>query len=378
MSSFWGRYPATMQNQSPQQGGSFRVATGATAAAFPGSFDTSPDTSARSLTLAETAELAALQRQHDQPFVVPVTQVLHKLGGVHITVRETHNPTITTAYNRVVEEIEVLVSQHEQRLAQLNSSSSPSFSSQALIAGQSASANATVLSNPMDGAGAVEALQGEKTADRLVPSGNTAGVPAPPPLPRALLQPVDLRHALPLSGSPMSPSQSVSAMGSPTSDAPAATWSRGGGGCNGDSGDALTPGLDEIGLMLSVRLLSKEVTRWRMAHERPLAEWRFPIIRTSNERMIRPRTQSSALVGTAGSAAADGTESNRRDNRRESGTRSFASELTLVNDPEQVHQVLEFILKSSYQTTSMETFTDFTSGELVFDAHVQEKHRFTQ
>ncbi|TPP40037.1 hypothetical protein CGC21_25955 [Leishmania donovani] len=382
---FWGRYPATMQNQQPmqnksqQQDASFRLATGATAAAFPGSFDASPETSARSLTLAETAELAALQRQHEQPFVVPVTQVLHKLGGVHITVRETHNPTITIAYNRVMEEIDALVSEHEQRLARLPLSSSLSFSSQALIAGQSTLASATVLINSgiVEGGASVAGSRGENTAERLARNSNTAGLPAPQQLPRALLQSVDLRQALPSPASPMSPLRSVSGVGSPTSDATAATWGRSGAGCSSDCGDAWTLGRDEVGMVLSVRLLSKEVTRWRMAHERPLAEWRFPIIRTSNERLIRPRTQNSVATGAAGSAAVDGTEANRHDYRGEGGARSVPAELTLVNDPAQVHHVLEFILKSSYQTTSMETFTDFTSGELVFDAHVQEKHRFT-
>lgn len=379
MSSFWGRYPATMQNQSQQQDTSFRLPTGATAAAFPRSFDASPETSARSLTLAEAAELAALQRQHEQPFVVPVTQVLHKLGGVHITVRETHNPTITIAYNRVMEEIEALVSEHEQRLARLPLSSSLSFSSQALIAGQSTLTSATVLINSdvTEGGTAVAGSRGESTAERLARSSNTAGLPAPQQLPQALLQSVDLRQTLPSPASPMSPLRFVSGVGSPTSDATATTWARSGAGCNSDCGDVWTAGRDEVGMVLSVRLLSKEVTRWRMTHERPLAEWRFPIIRTSSERMIRPRTQNSLATGAAGSAAADGTEANRHDHRGEGGARSVPAELTLVNDPAQVHHVLEFILKSSYQTTSMETFTDFTSGELVFDAHVQEKHRFT-
>ncbi|KAG5493127.1 hypothetical protein GH5_01864 [Leishmania sp. Ghana 2012 LV757] len=378
MSSFWGRYPSTAQSQQPlqsqsqQRGTSFRLAAGATAAAFPGSFEAAPDTSARPLTLADTAELAALQRQHDQPFVVPVTQVLHKLGGVHITVRETHNPTITIAYNCVMEEIEALVSEHEQRIARLPTSNSLSFSSQALIGGQSNSTSATVLNS----SAVVAGMQGENTADRLTRCGNASGAPAQQQQPRAFLQSPNVRQALPLPASPTSPSRSASATGSPTSDATAVTWGHGGSACSG--GDDMTPGRDEVGMLLSVRLLSKEVTRWRMAHERPLAEWRFPIIRTSNERMIRPVTQSPAVTGTAsGGAAADGNPNNRRDYRREGGPPSVAAELTLVNDPAQVHQVLEFILRSSYQTTSMETFTDFTSGELVFDAHVQEKHRFT-
>ncbi|KAG5468195.1 hypothetical protein LSCM1_02171 [Leishmania martiniquensis] len=374
MSSFWGRYPSTMQsqpplqNQSKQRGTSFRLATGATAAAFPGTFEAA---SVRSLTLAETAELAALQRQHDQPFVVPVTQVLHKLGGVHIAVRETHNSTITIAYNCVMEEIEALVSEHEQRMARHPTPSSLSLSSQALMGGQSDLNSATLLhSGRTNYSAAVTGLQGESTADRLARCGNAAGSYASPQPPRALLQSLDVRQALPSPASPTSPSRGASAMGSPTSDATPATWGHGRAGCSG--GDAMTPGRDEIGMLLSVRLLSKEVTRWRMAHERPLAEWRFPIIRTSSERMIRP------VTGAAGSAASvDGNALHRRDCRGEGGPRSVAAELTLVNDPAQVHQVLEFILKSSYQTTSMETFTDFTSGELVFDAHVQEKHRFT-
>ncbi|GET92208.1 hypothetical protein, conserved [Leishmania tarentolae] len=385
MSSFWGRCPATMQNQQPmqnpsqQQDASFRLATAATAAAFPGAFDTFPETPTRTLTLAAAAELAALQRQHDQPFVVPVTQVLHKLGGVHITVRETHNPTITIAYNRVMEEIEALVLEHEQRLAQLPLSSSLSFSSQPLMAGQSAVTSATVLINSSipEGGTTAAGSRGENTAEKLARSSNTAVLSAPKQLPRALMQSLDLRQALPLPASPMSPPRSVSRMGSPTSDATAVTWGRSGAGCNSDCGDALNPGRDEVGMVLSVRLLSKEVTRWRMAHERPLAEWRFPIIRTSNERMIRPRVQPSVSTGAASSVAADSTERNRHNFRGECGRRSVPAELTLVNDPAQVHHVLEFILKSSYQTTSMETFTDFTSGELVFDAHVQEKHRFT-
>ncbi|KAG5493890.1 hypothetical protein JKF63_01722 [Porcisia hertigi] len=384
VSSFWGRCPATVQNQQPpqsqaqQQSISFRLPMGSTLSGLESTLVAEPGMPTQSLTPAEAAELAALQRQHDQPFVVPVTQVLHKLGGVHITVRETHNPTITVAYNRVMEEIEALVLAHEQRLTRLLLPSSPlSRDEKGPKAGQNTLTGATVLasSSSFDGGAAMSCSNSENTADRLARTSNAGSVSSPRQLPRVFMQSRDLRQTLSLPVAHTCSSRSPSTMGSPVSDAAAATWGCGEDGSNVDSGDALTPGRDELGMVLSVRLLSK-VTRWRMAHERPLAEWRFPIIRTSNERMIRSRTQSSAIGGAGGSTAANSNAASRRDSRREGGARSVAGELTLVNDPAQVHQVLEFVLRSSYQTTSMETFTDFTCGELVFDAHVQEKHRF--
>jgi hypothetical protein len=368
MSSFWGRTSTSAppsQQQHQQRSMSAFGAAGGSVIANPTAAGSLP----RALTLDEEAELAALQRQHEQPFVVPVTQVLHKLGGVHITVRETHNPTITTAYARVMEEVEAIVAEHEQRLTRqaLRFASFPGQSGMgAAMAGSVSPSTSTLLhSGGQDGAAAKD----EPTAERY-----TSTVP-----------PVELRRLALPPASPTSPSRSVVRMGgSPASGATAAAaWCTTATATNASSGnvypdliDEFTPGQEEVGLMLSVRLLSREVTRWRITHERPLAEWRFPIIRTANERMmIRPRTQNPSITSPAMSSVATGfVPQDPRDVGGDGGT--AACDFILVNDAAQMHQVLEFILKSSYQTTSMETFTDFTSGELVFDAHVQERRRF--
>lgn len=384
MSSFWGRTAPSASALQPQPKGSpsaFGGVGGAAAQEGTAVNSTASLSPPRALTLAEEAELAALQRQHEQPFVVPVTQVLHKLGGVHITVRETHNATITTAYARAMEEVEGIVAENEQRLARL-SQRSPSFPSQpggvggGAVSSASPSAVALAQSNGSMATPA-SARAEEATADRYL---HTQLVMSP--------------------ASPSSPSRSVLRMGSPVSGVSAAAWAAsaartsGGGGAgdsisnpnvnasgsahpfHGSGGrlDDFTPAQDEIGLILSVRLLSKEVTRWRLTHERPLAEWRFPIIRTSSERMmVLSRAQSPAFVSSTASSLGGFHEG------REAASSDGASaghDVMLVNDAAQMHQVLEFILKSSYQTTSMETFTDFISGELVFDAHVQERRRF--
>ncbi|KPI86452.1 hypothetical protein ABL78_4483 [Leptomonas seymouri] len=392
MSSFWGR-PSTStgttsvsaSQQHEQQQASSPAFGGVRGSAIAGSgasqlASLSPP---RTLTLAEEAELAALQRQHEQPFVVPVIQVLHKLGGVHITVRETHNPSITTAYARAMEEVETIVSEHAQRLARL-SLRSASFSSQPSGAALNTSPSATTLI-PSSGSGNEASPAKEENITECYTRKS------PPAASAAAGGGNNERtQSLPLPSSPTSPLRSVMRMGSPLLNmtaGPAAalpTGSRGNDNNHNSNNsvssyggrlDDFVPGPDEVGLMLSVRLSSK-VMRWRIAYERPLAEWRFPIIRTSNERMmIRPRMQSHSLASPVASGVDGGFAAQ---DMREAGMDggSAAHDFILANDAAQMHQVLEFILKTSYDTTSMETFTDFTSGELVFDAHVQERRRF--
>lgn len=41
-----------------------------------------------------------------------------------------------------------------------------------------------------------------------------------------------------------------------------------------------------------------------------------------------------------------------------------------VNDANQIRDVLQFILKTFYDAISLQTFVDFTAGELIFDARV--------
>ncbi|KPA82171.1 hypothetical protein ABB37_03300 [Leptomonas pyrrhocoris] len=391
MSSFWGRTATnaattgTTPSQQQQQGSlSAFCGVGESVLAGSGANQTASLSPPRTLTVVEEAELAALQRQHEQPFVVPVTQVLQKLGGVHITVRETHNPTITTAYARAMEEVEMLVAEHQQRLERM-SLHSASFSSHPGAAVSSASPSASALMHNSDAVNDSASAKEENTMECYACTSPSAAAGGNSGRVQPLVSPA----------SPTSSSRFIMRVGSPTSNltaaaaagaAAVATGSRGSdshinnntnsSNSSGGRVDELVPSLDEVGLVLSVRLSSKEVTRWRITHERPLVEWRFPIIRTSNERMMmRPRSQSPTFTSAAASSAGAGFAS--RDSRElgvDGG--SAAHDFIMVNDAAQMHQVLEFILKTSYQTSSMETFTDFTSGELVFDAHVHEKRRF--
>ena len=401
MSSFWGRTstnaaattPSSTPQQQPQKTAPAFGSAGwsAIAGANPTATSLSPP---QALTLAEEAELAALQRQHEQPFVVPVTQVLHKLGGVHITVRETHNPTITTAYARAMEEVETMVAEHEQRLARqsLRSVSFPSqpggtptaaatsSASQSVVALIQSAGDTTTTTNAATGHDAAP-TRDDTTTERYGRAGTAFGAAVTAAAgegeKQPLVPPVEMSR---LSMSPASPT-SMLRMGSPASGGATAAWAAANNNGNSSNAyypsriDEYTPGPDEVGLVLSVRLLSKEVTRWRITHERPLAEWRFPIIRTPSERMvIRPSAQSPVFSSSVASNAGGSASQDLREAANEGGVAGH--DYILVNDAAQMHQVLEFILKSSYQTTSMETFTDFTSGELIFDAHVQERRRF--
>ncbi|KAK7200823.1 hypothetical protein NESM_000140700 [Novymonas esmeraldas] len=350
MSSFWGRSATTMearrshtdassppqqqqqqqQQQGSQQGASFRHSAGNTAAAFPLFFDSpATSTSGRTLTAAESAEMAALKRQHEQPFVVPVTQVLHKLGGVHITVRETHNPTITAAYNAVMEQIEGLVFQQEQ------GGLSPSATAADRPVGEASAAEQSSPTSAKGAAAAAAAPHARHTERRRSPPARSSE-----------------------SGSSTAPAQQRGVL---SADAAAAKTTT-----------VVQVGPNEVGMTLCVRLLSRDVTRWRVVHERPLVEWRFPIIRTANESMIRHRTSWQTTTALANAAESPVTTAPAVG----AGRGTAAAELTLVNDPAQVLQVLEFILRRSYEATTMGTFDDFTSGELVFTAHVVEKSAF--
>lgn len=49
---------------------------------------------------------------------------------------------------------------------------------------------------------------------------------------------------------------------------------------------------------------------------------------------------------------------------------TFTDHVVRVNDANQIRDVLQFILKTFYDAISLQTFVDFTAGELIFDARV--------
>lgn len=362
MSGFWGRSTSTAATVAPRA-----------SSAFPGNSSMlSSSIADPRLSFEEQVELAALQHQHDQSFVVPVTQIIHKFGGIHITVRETHNPSIANAYARAMEEIEQIVAEHERRVAKLPprplapTSISPQHSSIAL--GRSIP----------DQSEAAYLQRSSPSFLKVMGSGPNAADPA------GHSHRVDPRCA---PASPLVDGNSISGhpSGSPASDGTtsASYWA--------GAGSLFTPATDEVGMVLSVRLLSKEITRWRVTHERPLAEWNFPIIRTSSENLVChfPRRDLRSGVASVDSRppmippfpGEFDVEDPRSATASASsavnyGSNSSCGDLIMVNDGTQIHHLLEFILKSSYQSISLETFTDFTSGELLFDVQVKVKRHF--
>ncbi|SCU67089.1 uncharacterized protein TEOVI_000467600 [Trypanosoma equiperdum] len=104
----------------------------------------------------------------------------------------------------------------------------------------------------------------------------------------------------------------------------------------------------KVPLQLCVRLLHKQ-TRWLWEESRPLVEWTFKIVKT--------RGLSYAAVPEASSGAS---------------ARNTNVEFVHASGPAQIREVLQFILKHSYEAIDLNTFSDFKSGELVFEVFVDQ------
>ncbi|EAN95671.1 hypothetical protein C3747_25g167 [Trypanosoma cruzi] len=130
----------------------------------------------------------------------------------------------------------------------------------------------------------------------------------------------------------------------------------------------------QVPFELRVRLLRRH-RGWLWHDSRPLVEWVFRMAKTREEFSFstthgdaserpRPRTSPRATNAHANVVRATGG----------GGVHSRSREDGLVcsNDPEQIRQVLQFILKHSYDAIDLNTYADFRSGELIFDVSVQE------
>lgn len=131
---------------------------------------------------------------------------------------------------------------------------------------------------------------------------------------------------------------------------------------------------NQVHFELRVRLLRRSRS-WLWHNSRPLVEWIFRMVKTSEEfnfaaagSDVRVRQQNNALQCTppaASDTAARGSMGETYGSFQEEG-------VVYSNDPEQVRSVLRFILKHSYEAIDLNTYADFRSGELVFDVSVQE------
>lgn len=472
-------------------------------------------------------EAAARQRQREQPLVVPVTQVMHKLDGVHVVVRRVHCSTVELAKEKALREVHEIVIRHRERQEQLaayasretrpsspysplsqqsrytssrcHSHASRPYSPQqqecapnsdtaslmkmmsthyrslsqqilpAALAHQPGAVGCTSMRYPRNTATrlasslchTISARDVDQSSDvnssrflRAPPAspltrGVTAVAPPMSTSSRCLVMPFPAssldsshsrssahmhhdhhRHNNQQQQRQQQQHNSSSSINNNNNSSNSDCY-----GCNNSARDSscsssptssgarhtmnassatlsmleLRPG--EIGMELSVRLLSRE-ERWRMTYERPLAEWTFPIIRTKDEDVIMylgtpgstPNKPSSRgewrSLGAASMSCFDGCAAYSSAHHEwttpaltyddGSGSMGFTRANTagvdagsvappdfiFVNDATQVNDVLYFILKTFYESINLETFADFTSGELVFDAHVAERRSF--
>ncbi|CCW60568.1 unnamed protein product [Phytomonas sp. EM1] len=311
------------------------------------------------LDAAQEDELAALRRVHEQPFVVPVTQQIHKLGDTQIVVCETHNPTIAPAYERALKEIAAIVelsrrehserrvrgqSQRPGRCSSPSSSSSNRFTPRASLGATATTAAAATTTRDFS----TKLVVGEPAFPGAAEVQE--GLPSHPYLPR---------------GSPNGNPSSSGRFGSPVTAPQSSARSSGGKA----AGPALRLHPGEVGLELSIRLSVNEV-RWHVSQTRPLAEWTFMVIQTSDE-----STVIQTPKGWGGEASWEVNEGAEEAGGERSPSGGGGG-LMFINDPSQVEDVIQFISKTFYDTINMETFSDFISGELVFDVQAQKCHSF--
>ncbi|CCW66611.1 unnamed protein product [Phytomonas sp. Hart1] len=312
------------------------------------------------LNASQEEELAALRRVHEQPFVVPVTQLIHKLGDTQIVVCETHNPTIAPAYERALKEINAIVEQsrreQSERRMRIQSQRNSVFSSPNSSSSKRISFGTSFTTMPA------------ATTTKDLNSRPTACEPVFP----GAAEVHERNHSIPFPprGSPECNQSGSDVFGS-LATAPQRVLSslhctRSGGGEKAipaiPQAFWLQPG--EVGLEISIRLSVNEV-RWHVPQTRPLAEWTFLVIQTSDENTVLQMAKGTTLEDNDGMDEAGGQR-----------VVSSGGNLMFINDPSQVEDVIHFISKTFYETISMETFSDFTSGELVFDVQTQKCHSF--
>ncbi|ORC93531.1 uncharacterized protein TM35_000014080 [Trypanosoma theileri] len=133
---------------------------------------------------------------------------------------------------------------------------------------------------------------------------------------------------------------------------------------------------NQVPFELRVRLLRRQ-RGWLWHESRPLVEWVFRMIKTREEFSFpSSHTDSSEQQQRQG----QGQQQRLMPHLSSKKTSAFAGSQTRIqeegivysNDPNQIRSVLQFILKHSYEAIDLNSYSDFRSGELIFDVSVQE------
>ncbi|KAH9577527.1 hypothetical protein LSM04_007681 [Trypanosoma melophagium] len=141
---------------------------------------------------------------------------------------------------------------------------------------------------------------------------------------------------------------------------------------------------NQIPFELRVRLLRRQ-RGWLWYESRPLVEWVFRMMKTREEFSF-PASSSSTSTNyqqqqqnqTELSERAQQKSALHIPSRRNSAgavvsqNRMQKEGIVYSNDPSQIRGVLQFILKHSYEAIDLNSYSDFRSGELIFDVSVQE------
>lgn len=290
--------------------------------------------------LDDAAEAAALQQQHDQVFVVPVTQVIPQLGDVHVVVCQTHNPTINPAYRQALQDVETILQAHREQLERRRGGAFSSVTGLSSLSSLQRKSEELLCRTALQTSPKAPAVLNEDVASPATRGGrlqedvicDTSEGPRVPPCPQL--------HALP-------------------SFLPIATTS---------AATSYRVSTEEVGLELSVRLSASE-RWWGGQIQKPLMELVFPIVCTKEDSQTTMALSSSPITYAASPESTDGGAATAT-------TLPLPSDTLLVNRPAQIRDAMHFISECFYKALSMDTFTDFMAGELSFDIHVKQKRAF--
>ncbi|CCD16496.1 unnamed protein product [Trypanosoma congolense IL3000] len=131
---------------------------------------------------------------------------------------------------------------------------------------------------------------------------------------------------------------------------------------------AIPEGKQYVSFELCVRLRHSQ-RRWLWDESRPLVEWVFRMVKTREKLSPPAAFDNCSWKQQRPQGAEMGTPAAHRCSE---GSRTTTDEGAVCsNDPTQIRDVLQFILKHSYDSIDLNTFSDFKSGELVFDIFVR-------